>query len=578
MKMKPRIKDLLTTLGLATACAASAHAAPLGTAFTYQGKLTDGGQPANGTYDFVFVIYSGPTNDLPLVSGVAVEDVTVTNGVFSAQVEFVPNPFNGEVRWLETSVRLGTESGNYTPLLPRQEVTAMPYALHAQFAAVAGSVTNVPWSAVSQLPATLADGVDNDTKYTAGAGLGLSPQNQFSVTYAGNGSATSAARSDHHHLGQEWIGSTNGAILRIQNTSNSGIGFWGKNDQYGSGYAPLNGAGVFGDSSTDPGVAGFSNTGPGVYGWISALIGTYDAVKGENPSSSGRAVAGYATATNGACFGVLGQTASGGGGVGVRGYATPTTGSSYGGRFSNKSPDGAAIHGFSDKSTVALLEITTPNNSSPVVEAASQGTGHAGKFTVNNAASSADALVAQTSGKGDALFASTVGAGNAANFQLTVNHTNNSAVLARGIGAARGVKATSGTGQALRAESGGVALSASAPGGTALEIDGGAMRVKGAGINTSTAAFVHRCTAANTPPTGPYGNRYTIIDNALCNGRSDAILIVTPRAVYLDGTPVGFQELSVDYDGSRWNLVNTSLDEIGDFDEGDKFNILVILP
>lgn len=30
--------------------------APISTAFTYQGRLTDQGQPANGTYDFRFVI------------------------------------------------------------------------------------------------------------------------------------------------------------------------------------------------------------------------------------------------------------------------------------------------------------------------------------------------------------------------------------------------------------------------------------------------------------------------------------------------------------------------------------------
>jgi hypothetical protein len=34
-----------------------ASAQPLGTAFTYQGRLTDAGSPGSGTYDFQFILY-----------------------------------------------------------------------------------------------------------------------------------------------------------------------------------------------------------------------------------------------------------------------------------------------------------------------------------------------------------------------------------------------------------------------------------------------------------------------------------------------------------------------------------------
>ncbi len=33
------------------------HADPVSTAFTYQGRLVDGGNPANGLYDFEFTLY-----------------------------------------------------------------------------------------------------------------------------------------------------------------------------------------------------------------------------------------------------------------------------------------------------------------------------------------------------------------------------------------------------------------------------------------------------------------------------------------------------------------------------------------
>ena len=33
-----------------------------GTAFTYQGQLTDRGSPANGSYDLTFILYDAVTN------------------------------------------------------------------------------------------------------------------------------------------------------------------------------------------------------------------------------------------------------------------------------------------------------------------------------------------------------------------------------------------------------------------------------------------------------------------------------------------------------------------------------------
>ena len=58
-----KTKYLLSTLVLISLLLLSgtASARPLnalvGTGFTYQGKLTDGGAPANGTYDFEFKLY-----------------------------------------------------------------------------------------------------------------------------------------------------------------------------------------------------------------------------------------------------------------------------------------------------------------------------------------------------------------------------------------------------------------------------------------------------------------------------------------------------------------------------------------
>jgi len=63
MQFNPRI----TTLVLLASSSAFALAGTLGTSFTYQGKLTDGGAPANGSYDLVFTLYdaaSGPGSQI----------------------------------------------------------------------------------------------------------------------------------------------------------------------------------------------------------------------------------------------------------------------------------------------------------------------------------------------------------------------------------------------------------------------------------------------------------------------------------------------------------------------------------
>ncbi len=155
---------LLLTVGGSQAQepAGDINAQALGTAFTYQGRLTDGGSPANGEYDFQFRLYNG--NDGSEVgSPISQENVSVTEGGFTVQLDF-GNVFDGTPLLLGISVRPGSSSGAYTTLSPRQPLTPAPYAHYAAHA---------PWSGLSDVPAGLDDG-DDDTTYTAGTGLALS--------------------------------------------------------------------------------------------------------------------------------------------------------------------------------------------------------------------------------------------------------------------------------------------------------------------------------------------------------------------------------------------------------------------
>ncbi len=52
---------VIVGLSLLLAHGTTSRAEPVGTAFTYQGRLTDANQPANDLYDFQFKLFDGST-------------------------------------------------------------------------------------------------------------------------------------------------------------------------------------------------------------------------------------------------------------------------------------------------------------------------------------------------------------------------------------------------------------------------------------------------------------------------------------------------------------------------------------
>lgn len=318
--------------------------ANLGTAFTYQGRLMDGDSPADGEYDFRFSLYDSASGDSQVGSSVEVDDVTVTDGYFTVELDF-GDVFDGTALWLEVEVRPGSSTGSYTSLSPRQPLTGAPYAHHA---------LSAPWSGLTGVPSGFADGVDDDTTYSAGTGLSLNGttfsadttylQRRVSGTCAAgssirvvnangtvscetdddtlgdlscgndevprwNGSAwacSTAAASDHDHWGESWSGSGTGLQL-----SGGGTGLYATGVDYG----------VYAASS--------DSTGSGVYGYATATSGANYGVYGRTDSTSGRGVYGWATATSGYAYGVYGRSGSISG-RGVYGYASANSGTTYG--------------------------------------------------------------------------------------------------------------------------------------------------------------------------------------------------------------------------------------------------------
>ena len=108
---------------------ASGSSSPLGTGFTYQGRLTDLGNPASGPYDLEFKVHKDSSLTSQTGSTVTKDDVQVTDGLFTVKLDFGQGVFTGRARWLEIGVRPGASAGAYTTLSPRTELSPAPYAL-----------------------------------------------------------------------------------------------------------------------------------------------------------------------------------------------------------------------------------------------------------------------------------------------------------------------------------------------------------------------------------------------------------------------------------------------------------------
>jgi len=211
--------------------AVSTMAAPLGTEFTYQGVLADGGVPASGAFDFRFLLYDADVGGAQVGAIVYVEDVTVTDGRMTTQLDF-GSVFDGTALWLEVGVRDGGSTGAYTVLSPRQELTAAPFAQHAQSAdaavtsMTAGHATTagdadtldgqhgsfyLTWSNFIGIPGDLADG-DDDTLGDLSCGAGDITRWNGTAWYCGSDDDTPYIRT--YVVGPVGTTSQNGTALR----------------------------------------------------------------------------------------------------------------------------------------------------------------------------------------------------------------------------------------------------------------------------------------------------------------------------------------------------------------------------
>lgn len=151
-----------------------------GTAFSYQGQLSNGGSPANGSYDFAFTLYNVSTSVAGPITNSA---VTVSNGLFTTVLDFGPGLFTGTNYWLSIGVR-PAGVGGFTTLSPRQPLTPAPYAI---FATTSSNLSGtLPSSQLSgALPSAQISGA-----YSSAVTFSNSADS-FLGAFAGNGSSLS---------------------------------------------------------------------------------------------------------------------------------------------------------------------------------------------------------------------------------------------------------------------------------------------------------------------------------------------------------------------------------------------------
>ncbi len=175
-----------------------------GTAFTYQGRLSDGGSRANGTYDLQFTLFDAPASGNQIGSPVTRFGVGVTNGYFTSTIDFGPGVFTGTNYWLQIGVETNGSFDGFTVLSALQPLTPAPYAIYSASAngVAAGAVTGAGIAAGQVVKSIngLADGVT----LSPGANVTITPSgNTLTIASTGGGGGglpPDVALTDHSQI------------------------------------------------------------------------------------------------------------------------------------------------------------------------------------------------------------------------------------------------------------------------------------------------------------------------------------------------------------------------------------------
>lgn len=367
--MRTRQVAGMVAAALIAAMAGQATAAgPLGTNFTYQGRLTSAGVGQSASYDIRFQMYDAVTGGT-LQGTVTKLAVPLANGVFTVDLDFGVQ-FTGDKRWLDIAVK-PAGGPTYTVLTPRQELAPTPNAQCLRPLAYTGE---------SEPGGSVVYFFNSDTTNNQSNGLGAQG---YRGVY---GLSTFGGTGSYGVYGNCTVSGGNGTY-GVANTGTNAYGVWGESTQ---------GYGVVGDSSS--GFGGSFSTGSGLTGLLGSTsstasgstgvqgLGGESGVRGESVSSYGvfgKSTGSGGTGVQGVCdngasaWGVGGSSTTGigvfgsgpqggffsgtGGGIGVQAYgaqalrgdSTTGGGGSYGAYGLSTSANGTGVYGEATAGTAA---------------------------------------------------------------------------------------------------------------------------------------------------------------------------------------------------------------------------------
>ena len=526
--------------------------------FTYQGRLNDGGVPANGVYDFRFSIYNGAeTNATSTLSFTEVDNVATSNGLFTAQIPAPIWVFNGEGRWLAIEVRTNA-TGEFTMLHPWTEITPTPYAVRAL--TVTSNALEGGYGGVASFP---------------------NPSNVFVGTFSGDGGALSnvaattlggLSASNFWQLGgnagttagTHFLGTTDDQPLELK-----------VNGQRVLRLEPTTGVpNVIGGSSAnsvEAGVTGATIVGGGGVAFLTYdhhyIAGDFGFIGGGLNNSIGMITPGedFGGATIvGGFNNSIGTNASGtfiGGGAGnqIRDFADEgVIGGGYGNMIGSAA-DYATIGGGEQN----LIVLPSGANSWSTIGGGLRNTNGASAGTIGGGVSN--------SISGD--YATIPGGlqNSATNFAFAAGRRAKAVHQGAFVwsdSTDADFASTTVNQFAVRAQNG-IMIQGTT---TALDLRGdGAIRVAGAGVASQGPVFIHRATAGNT------SGHITTIDNPLANGDPNAILMVTHNfSADTSATPYETGTVGVWYNGSRWTIYHENTGVA--MPVGRAFNVMIIKP
>jgi len=296
------------------------------TLFTYQGQLIEAGTPANGEFDLQFALFGADQGEAPIGTTQTLSNVTVSNGLFTVDLDFGVTAFPGDNRFLEISVR-PAGGGSFTTLTPRQFISASPYSIRSLNAASADALSSTCTGCVGDtqiqsvagskvtgtIPvASVPAGSDHYTQNTT------TPQLNANFNISGNGTA-GGTLSAHIVNATDQYNVAGMHALSVDDKDNTFVGRHAgavndaeKNSFFGAHAGAANSSGsdnnFFGDAAGQANTTGFSNAFFGSSSGGKNTTGTFNAFFG--PVSGAQTTTGSHNAFFGSYSGVQNTTGS----------------------------------------------------------------------------------------------------------------------------------------------------------------------------------------------------------------------------------------------------------------------------